>query len=96
MATSSEDYFMGDDLDAILDLIEEDIPEENEEFFSEVNAVIDELSQPTLVNGFPCEFCDKVCKSKRGLSRHESAKHPQENIKSQGKTPKKNKKKTAE
>ena len=34
MATSGEDYFMGNDLDAILDLLEEDIPEENEDCIS--------------------------------------------------------------
>ena len=92
MATSGEDYLMGDDLDAILDLIEEDIPEENEEFLSEVNAVIDELSEPPPPNGFPCVFCDKVCKSKRGLSRHQNIKHPEENIDN----PNVKKKKTAE
>ena len=71
---------MGDDLDAILDLLEEDIPEENEDFVSQVNAVVAELSEPMPAAGFPCIHCDKVCKSRRGLTRHESTKHPEENI----------------
>jgi hypothetical protein len=64
MAALGEDYLVGDDLDAILALIEEDTHEENEQFVTEVDALVQELSEPTPDTGFPCDICDKVCKSK--------------------------------
>lgn len=80
MAALEEDFFVGDDLDAILALIKEDIRGENSDFLAEVDAVVGEINEATPHTGFPCEQCEKNCKSQRGLTRHRNVKHPQENI----------------
>jgi hypothetical protein len=36
------------------------------------------LFQAERRNQFPCDFCDKVCKSKGGLTRHRRSKHTAE------------------
>ena len=43
MAAVKEDYFFGDDLEAILSAIDDNILDENEEFTSEINAVVEEI-----------------------------------------------------
>ena len=80
MATLGEDFLVGDDLDAILALIEEDVAGEGEDFLAEVDAVVGEINEVFPHTGFSCDQCGKICKSQRGLTRHKNVKHPQQNI----------------
>ena len=79
MASWQEDFLTGDDLDAVLALIDEDILEINSDFSSQVNVDIDKIPQAANVE-FPCPLCSKICVSKRGLTRHQNAKHRVEGI----------------
>ena len=59
----------GDDLDAVLELLDKDCAEMETEFISET--VDDECTNKS----FPCVLCNKVCISQRGLTRHTNSKH---------------------
>ena len=63
MALIGEDFLVGDDLDAVLALLEEDILGESEEFVGEVENIVGELNEFTPHAGFHCDLCEKVCKS---------------------------------
>ena len=76
MAALEEDFLVGDDLDVILAMLEEDSPEEDQNFVADVNSIVEELSDVPPATGFACQFCKKICKSRRGLSRHMNTKHP--------------------
>ena len=71
MAALDEYFLIGDDLDVILSLIEEDILVEDDGFTAEVEEIVE--NQPS--NSFSCDQCDKVCKTQRGLTRHKNTKH---------------------
>ena len=43
--------------------------EEDEEFLQEVERVIKEV-EAAVPKSFKCQSCDKVCKTKQGLTRH--------------------------
>ena len=75
MAALAEDFLVGDDLDVILALLEEDSREENKDFISDVNSVVEELCEVPPASGFAYDFCEKVCKCKRGFSRHMNTKY---------------------
>ena len=75
MAAISEDFLVCDDMDAILSLIEEDIAWEDEHFVVEINNIVGQLNETTPDSGFPCELCEKVCKSQHDLTRHKNTKH---------------------
>jgi uncharacterized C2H2 Zn-finger protein len=47
--------------------------DENEETMEE--EIADAVSEISGEKNFPCESCDKICKSKGGLTRHKNAKH---------------------
>ena len=66
------EYIAGDELDDLFMAIEEDLFWEDQEFRSDVEQTITELST---VAEFSCQYCDKVCKSARGLTRHTNCKH---------------------
>jgi len=73
-----EDFYSGEDLDAILSAIEENIlegTEDYEEYAVPVNEVVEEVSGVDNTSSFHCDKCDKVCKTSRGLTRHKNAKH---------------------
>lgn len=74
MAAHHEDYLVGDDLEAVLALTDEDILEENSDFTSVVTEDVNNISK-VAVETFNCDLCSKICVSKRGLSRHQNAKH---------------------
>ena len=76
MAALCEDFSTGDDLDCVLDIIYEDFAEEREEFNAELDELLSDISCESTSVNFSCNQCDKVCKTKRGLSRHTNAKHP--------------------
>ena len=78
MAAISEDFLVCDDMDVILSSIEEDIAWGAEHFVVEVNNIVGQLNETTPDSGFPCELCEKVCKSQHGLTRHKNTKHQQQ------------------
>ena len=80
MATAKEDYYFGDDLEAILSAIDDDILDENEKFTSEINAVVEDVGDHPPSSGFSCDLCDKVCKTQRGLTTHRNSKHKTANV----------------
>ena len=70
-----EDFYSGEDLDAILLAIEDNILEDDELYAVPVNEVVEEVSAGVNVDKFSCDQCEKTCKTKRGLSRHKNTKH---------------------
>ena len=58
MAAAKEDSYVGDDLEAILSAVKDNLLDENE----------DAGVRPQSV-GFSCDICDKVCKILRGLTK---------------------------
>ena len=75
MAAPEEKYYFGDDLEAILSAIKDNLLDENEEFTSELNADVEEVGVHPLCTSFSCDICEKVCKTQRGLTRHRNSKH---------------------
>ncbi len=75
------DYFFSDDLDAVLALLDEDLPAESIDFDLDLNVLLEEIESVAPAVRFSCEKCDKVCKTKRGLTRHTNAAHVQRDIK---------------
>ena len=80
MAAAKEDYYFGDDLEAILSAIDDNILDENEKFTSEINAVVEDVGDHPPSSGFSCDLCDKVCKTQRGLTTHRNSKHKTANV----------------
>ena len=81
MAAIGEDFLQGDDLDVILALIEGNVLEDDPEINEHVTEVVQEVTDVVPAVGFPCEQCNKVCKSQRGLTRHKNTEHAyQKNI----------------
>ena len=75
MAVSS-DFVCSSDLDEIFDLIDGGFLEEDDQFNQEIERFVAELPSDDQVSvGFVCDKCEKVCKSRQGLSRHVNAKH---------------------
>ena len=80
MAAIVADFLVGDDLDLILAMLEEDIPIDNEDFVAEVDSFVGEVIEANPDAEFSCEQCSKVCKTKRRLTRHKSTKHVQTDV----------------
>ena len=80
MAVAKEDYYLGDDLEAILSAIEDNLLVEDEELSSQINSVVEEVRVNPPNSGYPCNLCDKVCKTQRGLTTHRNAKHKTANV----------------
>ena len=70
-----EDFYSGEDFDAILSAIEDKILEDDELCAVPVNEVVEEVSVGVNVEEFACDQCEKTCKTKRGLTRHKNTKH---------------------
>ena len=66
------DFVTGDDLDDLFIAIEEDLFWEDEEFKSDLNKSVTELSSLTEIR---CSLCEKVYKTSGGLDRHMKSKH---------------------
>lgn len=75
---NAEDFFSGEDLDVVFELIERDLFEENEELERDLAAVVTSIEETHDKVVFRCDFCEKICKSKQGLSRHKNSKHKHE------------------
>lgn len=65
-----------ENLDEILDFLDEDFFSTDDTCSSHLEDIVQEVE--TEIKSFKCDFCDKVCKSKQGLSRHVNAKHKEE------------------
>ena len=77
MAAST--FVSGADLDELFELIDGGFLDDDESITEELESFVYELpSSEQSVEGFPCDLCDKVCKSAHGLMRHKNTKH-QEN-----------------
>ena len=81
MAKSSEDFISGEDYDCILAWLSEDILNDDDDVSSEVTGIIQKAEENNS-QGYQCDICSKLCKSKQGLSRHKNAKHKTENASS--------------
>ena len=55
MAAVCEDFFTGDDLEVILDIIEGDFVEESEEFNADIGALLSDIDPESVAVNFPCE-----------------------------------------
>lgn len=55
--------------------IEEDIFNEDENLSSEIEKLLIEIEEEPAVDGYKCGYCEKICKSKQGLTRHQKVKH---------------------
>ena len=75
MAALSEESLCGDDVDAIIAAIDGDFFLNECEFDAEINDLVKNIPLESKDNKFKCYFCDKVCISKRGLTRHVNCKH---------------------
>eukprot|EP00794_Sanderia_malayensis_P002817 gene2817-3253_t len=72
MATA-EELISGDDLDAIFNLIDDNIFEQDEQFTNLMSSNV--LEEPSII--YKCAQFEKVSKSNRGLKRHISVTHSQ-------------------
>ena len=64
-----EDELFGDDIDAVLKLLDKDGLGMEEDFIREI------FDDECTSQSFPCMLCNKVCISQRGLTRHTNSKH---------------------
>lgn len=74
MASSSTDLVGEEDYDAILELFSEDFMIDDEDFNLALDGVVS-VAENNVVKSFKCSLCEKVCKSKQGLSRHVNSMH---------------------
>ena len=63
-----EDYF---NLELSLAIVQTEADEIDNEFVDAVTEIKGKKS-------FPCDKCDKICKSKGGLTRHKNSKHAEQ------------------
>ena len=79
MAGAQEDFLYEDDFDAILAIIDADFLENDVELNAEIEEAVKNIPSVKDSTRYPCDFCDKVCLSKGGLTRHLNTKHSNEN-----------------
>ena len=75
MAALHEDFFFGDDLDAVLAAVEDNLLEEDAGFTLQLDDVTEEVGESQRSPVFQCNLCPKIYKSKRGFTRHVNTKH---------------------
>lgn len=75
MAAREDDFLMGDDLDDLFFLLEGGHLDIDDTFNQELDVIVSEVAADDQQTSFTCEVCNKICKSKRGLTRHTNAKH---------------------
>ena len=73
--TYQEDFYTGEDLEAILEAIDKEIWDKHVEFTAEIDVLIWEIEEKPSKTGFKCEKCEKLYKFKQGLLRHQNSKH---------------------
>ena len=69
MAAAKEDTYFGDDWEAILSAVKDNLLDENDEFTSELNAAVEEVGVHPQSVGFSCDICDKVCKTLKRIDQ---------------------------
>ena len=77
MASNKDDFLYGDDYEAVIIAIGANVLENDEKMESEINSFVDKVPSDKGIYQYQCEYCEKICLSKSGLSRHLRAKHPQ-------------------
>ena len=76
MAANAQETLPVDELEDILCLIEEGFLEDDDELNKQIEGITLEVSlDEDNHSGFKCSVCEKVCKSRRGLTRHSRSKH---------------------
>ena len=77
MVDFRKDFIAGEDLEDIFSFLDAGFLEDEKEFIEEIESMASEVAnyEDNSLN-FKCSYCSKLCKSKRGLSRHVNVKHP--------------------
>jgi hypothetical protein len=75
MATNTEQFLTGDDLDDLFMLIDGGFLTDDEDLDRQVNSITTEISLDSNIATYSCSKCNKVCKSQRGLRRHINVRH---------------------
>ena len=88
MAAESSIYLSGDSLEEIYELLEVGFLDNHVDLNKELDAVTSTEEIDDKKKVFKCTMCRKECVSSRGLKRHTTLKHVQEEV-----TPKEQKKK---
>ena len=73
--TCHEDFYTGEDLEAILEATDEENWDKDVEFIAEAVVLMRNIEEEPSKSGFKGKKCEKLCKSKQGLSRHQNSKH---------------------
>ena len=76
MAHGSSDFVTGDDLEDIYFLLEGGFLDDDEIITADIDNIATQVTADEEISVYKCEKCEKICKSKRGLSRHVNVKHP--------------------
>ena len=83
MADRQEDFFTGDDLEAIFAAIDQEMIDglrtTDKSSTSTTKDPPDTNDSSAPVAQYRCELCEKVCLTKRGLTRHTNSKHSDKN-----------------
>ena len=75
MASKSGELLAGDYIEGILAVIDNDILAEPNDLETEFAATVSKIWDINSESCFLCQNCRKAYKTKRGLSRHQSAEH---------------------
>ena len=75
MAQKEGDFLAGEELDDLYFLLDGGFLDDDADFNVEIDAVVSEVAADPSDSTYKCDQCDKICKSKRGLSRHTNTKH---------------------
>ena len=75
-AAFRKEFIAGDDLEDIFGLLDAGFLKDEKEFIGDVESMVSEVANyEDNVHSFNCSYCSKLCKGKRGLSRHVNVKH---------------------
>ena len=76
MVDFRKDFIAGEDLEDIFSFLDAVFLEDEKEFIEDIESMVSEVAnyEDNSLN-FKCFYCSKLCKSKRGLSRHVNVKH---------------------
>ena len=75
MASKSEEFLDGDDIEGILAVIDNDILAEPNDLEIEFSTTVSKIQEINSEYCFLCQNCRKTYKIKRELNRHQSAEH---------------------
>ena len=73
MAALEADFLVGEELEELFVLLDGGFLDEDVDFNAEIDSMVKEVadSEEENTSGFKCDLCRKVCKSERGLARHQ-------------------------